>query len=585
MNTPRAIFQYDQHWVDFGLAEETVTAVQPADVLPALHKIQAALDAGLAAIGFLTYEAAAGFNPPLCTHVGCTLPLLRFSLHRDWQILARPPLPPPQAAPDLPWTPGISHTDYATGVHRIHEWIARGETYQVNYTLRLQAPFDLDPAAWFHHLWLAQRPRYGAYVQTPGFVIGSASPELFFDLKGDTLTCRPMKGTAPRGRTQTEDEQQVAQLRQSAKNRAENVMIVDMIRNDLGRVAPPGQVHTTQLFHIERYPTVLQMTSTVQAQSTAGLPEILQALFPSASITGAPKVHTMKLIRELEPCPREIYTGTIGACWPTHPVTRSGPLHARFNVAIRTAWIDSVSKQATYGTGGGIVWDSDAVQEYAECETKALVLQAEPVDWLLFETLRWRPASGWFLRAAHLDRIIDSATYWGWPCQRTELEEALQRAVTGFSNVPQRVRLTCNAVGQIQVQAVPLVQERQPLRVVLASQPVAQADLRLYHKSTRRQPYDQARAAHPDADDVLLWNEQGELTEFTVANLFVKMGSSWYTPPVTCGLLDGTLRSTLVRRGRVQERVLHKGDLKHASHIVWGNSVRGFRRVRLEKFA
>ncbi len=582
MNGPHAIIQYAPHWVAFDEPGEIIVARTPSDVMPALHAVQQALDTGWAATGFLTYEAAAGFDPALCTHPRDALPLLRFTLHRDWQVTDRPPLPPPQAALDLRWEPQISRADYTAGINRIREWIARGETYQVNYTTRLQAPFRLDPAAWFHHLWLAQRPSYAALIQGQDFVISSVSPELFFDLQGDVLTCRPMKGTAARGRTWAEDEQQAQSLQQSHKNRAENVMIVDMIRNDLGRIAPPGKVQTTALFEIERYPTVLQMTSTIQAQSTAGLPDIMGALFPSASITGAPKVHTMKLIRELEPQPREIYTGTIGAWWPTHPVTRQGPRHARFNVAIRTAQIDTRHRIATYGTGGGIVWDSDPAKEYAECQTKALVLQAPSMDWSLFETLRWRPASGWFLKQAHLDRIAASAAYWGWPDRRAALESALDQAAATFSPTPQRVRLQYSACGEIDIDTVPLDQERHVLKVALAAQPVADDDIRLFHKSTRREPYNQARARQPGVDDVLLWNERGELTEFTIANVFVRMGAHWYTPPVDCGLLNGTLRATLVRRGRVKERVIYKHDLKSVSDIVWGNSVRGFRRVRLE---
>lgn len=582
MNAFDAIIQYDKSWIGFTGPTQWIEAHTVDDVLPALQAVQAALTNGYAAAGFLAYEAAAGFQPPLATGPTGTLPLVRFGIYTDWQVTDQPPLPAPQAGATLDWQPSLTAADYRAGVQRIRRWIAQGDTYQVNYTWRLHAScFDLDPAAWFHHLWRVQRPAYGTYLQWPGMAICSVSPELFFDLQGDTITCRPMKGTANRGCTPAHDQRQIAHLKASHKDRAENVMIVDMVRNDLGRIAPPGQVETTSLFDVETYPTVLQMTSTVRAQTAAGLPEILAALFPSASITGAPKVHTMELITQLEPSPRESYTGTIGAWWPTHPVTRAGPRHARFNVAIRTAWIDRQRRTATYGTGGGIVWDSDADREYQECRTKALILQAPATDWALFETLLWRPGAGWFLLDAHLDRITGSARFLGWSCRRDELKHALDQVAARFPLQRQRVRLQLAADGRIDIQTQPLTRERKPLRVALDTTPVSSRDMRLYHKTTQREPYNNARSRHPDADEVLCWNERGELTEFTVANLLVQFNGQWFTPPVDSGLLTGTLRDTLVRRGRVQERVIKKTDLAAATDLLWANSVRGFRRIRL----
>nr|BAG55467.1 putative para-aminobenzoate synthase, component I [uncultured bacterium] len=379
-----------------------------------------------------------------------------------------------------------------------------------------------------------------------------------------------MKGTAVRGRTLAEDEAQIDWLRQSEKNRAENVMIVDMIRNDIGRVARVGSVSVPRLFDIERYPTVLQMTSTVNGRSDASLPDILAAMFPCASITGAPKVRTMEIIRELEPAPRGVYTGAIGTISPGR--------QAQFNVAIRTVTIDRTAQRATYNVGSGIVWDSDASDEYAECRLKSRVLVEQRPSFDLLESLLWTPAEGYFLLDEHLDRLAASAAYFGVVVARARVRAELQQRTVGLDGVS-KVRVLVDEHGRVRSQAVSLDAGAtvEPVRVGLAAMPVDPANIWLYHKTTHRAVYDAARASRPDCDDVLLWNSAGELTEASSSNLVVRLDGELVTPPVTSGLLAGTFRRNLLEAGELVERPVRVADLAQASELFLINSVRGWR--------
>ena len=391
------------------------------EVLPLLQEVEAALAQGRHAAGFLAYEAAPAFDPALTVHPSKPgLPLAWFGLYAGWEPAEPPPAESePAAALPLPdWRPSLPEADYRDAVTRIREKIAAGETYQVNFTLRLRAdwPENCDPAAFFHAMCRAQRPlRCAALVHAGRHLLLSASPELFFDRAGDGhITGRPMKGTAPRRPDAAGDRAAAAVLAACPKNRAENVMITDMIRNDLGRIAVPGSVAAPRLFETETYSTLHQLTSTVTARTAAALPELLGALFPCASITGAPKVQAMRIIRELEADPRGIYTGAIGFAEPGG--------RARFNVAIRTVDLDLKTGCAEFGAGGGVVWDSTPEGEYAECLIKARVLTARRPRFHLFETLRWTPARGFTLLRRHLDRLAASAAYFSFP-----LDEAIAR--------------------------------------------------------------------------------------------------------------------------------------------------------------
>ncbi|MFN8598704.1 MAG: chorismate-binding protein, partial [Anaerolineae bacterium] len=351
------------------------------------------------------------------------------------------------------------------------------------------------------------------------------------------------------------------------------VMIVDMIRNDLGRVADIGSVHVPALFEIERYPTVLQMTSTVTAQTDASLVDIMTALFPCASITGAPKVRTMELIAELESTPRGVYTGCIGYMEPNGD--------AQFNVAIRTVTIDQSTQTAEYGVGGGIVWDSEAADEWRECEIKMRVLTQPPQVFDLIESILWAPANGFWLLDLHWQRLIESAEYFNIPIDLSTLNGQLAELHQTWAPVPHKIRITISQLGEVTISAAPVQSLPQPMRITLAAGPVDSRDIFLYHKTTRRTVYEAARAQRPGMDDVLLWNERGEITESTIANVVVELKGVRYTPPIECGLLGGTFRRSLLDQNLIRERVILKEEVLSAERVWLINSVRGWLETHL----
>lgn len=557
-----------RRWLLFRDPVAVLRAATPGEVAPLLHEVSRAVDRGaLHAAGFISYEASPAFDPAQRTRPPDDFPLAWFGLY------AGPvEVPSPDAGATLPageaadWQPSMSAAAYRRALARVHEHIGAGDTYQVNVTLRLRAAGVTDPWGLFGRMLRAQGPGFAGWVSLPEWAIGCASPELFFRQDGDGIESRPMKGTAPRGLWPDDDRGRARWLRRSSKNRAENVMIVDMVRNDLGRIARPGSVHVPRRFDVECYPTVWQMTSTVVAATGATFPEIVAALFPAASITGAPKVRTMGLIADLEDSPRRLYTGTLGYLSPGR--------QAQFNVAIRTVLTDRRNGRAEYGVGGGIVWDSKATSEAAEWATKARVLRQDSPDFSLLETLLWTPGAGYALLEPHLARLAASAEYFGRPCPLAALRDRLAAAAADFA-VPQRVRLLLAASGAVTLEASALQPLPRPYRLCLARQPVASTDRFLYHKTTLRQTYQDALAARPGFTDVLLWNARGELTESCLANLVVELDGAWVTPPLRCGLLPGTCRAELLANGQIRERVVRVADLPRCTRVRLANSVRG----------
>ena len=575
-------------WLHFTNPYRLITAERLDEVLPALREVEHLSQANQwYAAGFLSYEAASAFDPALPTHASTSflenpsslhaarsneIPYLWFGLYPTPHLTALPN--PAGRPPNLSWQPTTDGPSYHAAIASIKDHIAEGRTYQVNYTMRLQTEFDGD--AWEFFLQIAQKQnRHAAYVDTGSHVICSASPELFFQLDGNTITCRPMKGTTSRGRTTAEDLEQSEWLKKSAKNRAENVMIVDMIRNDLGRIAELGSVSVPALFQTERYPTLWQMTSTVTAKTNASLTQIFTALFPCASITGAPKVSTMNIIAELENTPRKLYTGTIGYIAPQRK--------AKFNVAIRTAVIDRERNKAEYGVGGGIVWDSNSDEEYTEALLKAHVLNGQQQPFSLLETMLWTPQEGFFLQERHVARMLDSAGYFDIPITKGNLEEYLEKISCGF-HTPQRVRVLLDQAGTLafESRAIDSLDDRQPVKAGLAKDPVDSSNIFLFHKTTRRDVYDTARKGYESLDDVLLYNEKGELTEFTIGTLVIELESQLITPPLFCGVLAGTFRAHLLESGQVVEKVIPIETLKECTKIFRVNSVRGWQSVEIQ---
>jgi para-aminobenzoate synthetase/4-amino-4-deoxychorismate lyase len=440
----------------------------------------------------------------------------------------------------------------------------------VNYTFRLRTRFEGDPWALFGDLALAQQAQYAAFVDTDTFAICSASPELFFQLDGAALVSKPMKGTVGRGRTLAEDNEFAEWLRHSQKNRAENVMITDMIRNDMGKVSNIGSVRVPRLFDVECYPTIWQMTSTVTSNTHASLAEIMTSLFPCASITGAPKVRTMQIIAALETAPRGIYTGCIGYIAPGR--------RAQFNVAIRTVLVDKSAGRAEYGVGGGIVWDSDPDEEYLECQTKAGILTKRWPEFELLESLLWTPSDGYFLLEHHLRRLADSAAYFRFALDLAGLREKLAAYESSLPPEQQKVRLLLGREGEVLLQASGIGSQGS-VRLGLATRPVNSGNIFLFHKTTQRDIYESLRAGRPDCEEVLLWNEHGQITEGTTANVVAKIGGEMITPPVECGLLGGTFRRHLLDRGIVREEIITREDLREAQAVYLVNSVRKWREA------
>lgn len=521
---------------------------------------------GLHAAGFLAYEAGNAFDAAMPAASCQPFPLA-------WFGLFEPPRPislgifAPQG---IRWVPELDEAAHAAALARIRDHLARGETYQVNFTHRLRARFDADPWALFCRLAARQPTPHGAYVDTGDFAVCCASPEMFFERDGEDVFSRPMKGTAPRGRRGDEDRALAERLAVSEKERAENVMIVDMVRNDLGRVCLPGSVHVPELFRVERYPTLWQLTSLVRGRTSEPTARVMAALFPAASITGAPKVRTMHLIDELEISPRRIYTGTIGTLLPGR--------RARFNVAIRTVLVDKGAGTAEYGVGGGIVWDSDPRAEFQETRVKARLLD-EP-EFSLLETMRWSRSGGIALLEEHLRRLAASAAHFGFAHDAPAVEKALEKAVQEVAGEEGVLRLTLDRSGNLEVASRPLPVPA-PCRVALAPGSVNTHDVFLYHKTTRRDVYERALAGAEGVDDVLLVNERGEITEATIANVVVELDGELLTPPLDSGLLPGTMRAALLREGRIRERAVRVEELANCTGLWLINSVRGWRRATL----
>jgi para-aminobenzoate synthetase / 4-amino-4-deoxychorismate lyase len=572
----------------FRLAEPVgvIEARRAGEVPDAIEAAEAAASRGLWPAGYVAYEAAPGLDAELAVRVRppddpfAAMPLAWFALFERREDV--PPLEPahsePPPAAESPWRPSVDRATYDAAIERIRELIAAGHTYQVNHTIRLRASILGDARGLYRDLSLAQRGGYAAYLDLGRHRVVSASPELFFRIDGDRIRTRPMKGTAPRGRWLAEDDEIAARLIGSAKDRAENAMIVDLLRNDLGRICRPGSVEVGSVFEAERYETVWQLTSTIEGDLRPGttLLETFRALFPSGSVTGAPKVRTMRIIADLEDSARGPYCGAIGYLAPPG----AGEPRANFNVAIRTVVLDARTQVAEYGVGGGITHDSSAPAEYDEIVAKARVLHEVRPAFELFETVPHLPAGGFRHLPEHLDRMGYSAAYFGFRFDPEDATATLKEAVAETAR-PSLVRLTLARDGTLNAEVRDLPPADQAVRVALDDEPVDPNDVWLFHKTSRRMPYDRRRERRPDVDDVILVSDRGEATESTIANLAVELDGAWVTPPISSGLLPGTYRAVLVREGRLAERPVTMDELMGATGIALVSSARGWRPATL----
>lgn len=561
----------------------------PDDLDACLSALQTATQNGLWAAGFFSYELGYLLEARLRSLLPRqrSAPLLWFALFDRPAGTDPDGRPPPTPEGCGAWAltdldTGWDQPTYGERFGRVRSFIEAGDVYQLNLTFKLRGRLAGDRRAAFRDLYARQPVRFAAHLEAPDFDLLSLSPELFFRSDGRSIAVRPMKGTASRHADAQADAAAAAWLRTDPKSRAENLMIVDLLRNDLGRIAEIGTVRVTDLFTVETYPTVHQMTSSVRARLCAetDLRTLLHGLFPCGSVTGAPKIRAMELIRSLEDDGRGVYTGALGLIRPGGD--------ACFNVAIRTLFVDAEGR-ADFGLGSGLVFESEAEAEYAECRLKARFVEDALPDLHLLETLRWDPEHGFVLLDRHLDRLAASARAFGIGLDRSGLTRALQAAVrdpaTGAPTAPMRVRLLVARDGGWRVTATPLPAEDAPgtvLRALLADQPVHSADPFLYHKTTRRDLYDRTFArlnAATGCDEVLFVNERGELCEGSRTNLFLARAGRLLTPPVSSGLLPGTLRAHLFATlppGAIAEAVLTPADLEaEGTRLLLGNSVRG----------
>lgn len=550
---------------------EIVTAHHPDAVAPALARLRQARGDGLHAVGYLTYEAGGAFESGV-THRATDGPLLWFGLFEDYATVDTTALlPDPAGAWIGDLVPEISRERHAEHFAAVQALIAAGDLYQVNLTFRAHVPVMGDPLALYAGLRARSRAGWGAVIASAEATILSLSPEMFFALEGRRLTARPMKGTARREEDAAADARASQALRNDPKQRAENLMIVDLMRNDLSRVARAGSVVVPELFVVEPYPTVHQMVSTVTADLAEGRDaiDVLAALFPCGSITGAPKIRAMQAIAEIEESPRGLYTGAIGR------LDANGD--AMFNVAIRTLTWPVGGDSAALGLGSGIVADSRAEGEWDECLAKAAFLSGGRADFDLIETMAFDPVEGIRHLEAHLARMKASAVALGFPFDRHHARNELQAATFRLRDA-RRIRVLLGHSGAVVVEVGPVpapFADVVPVRIVPL--PVSPDDLRLRHKTSARGFYDAARA-HAGTAEVVFEALDGSLTEGSYSSLFVARGDRLVTPPLAQGLLPGVLRGHLIDSGQAVEGRLTRADLRDG--FLLGNALRGLFRAR-----
>lgn len=546
-------------WLLFQEPDEVVEVATYDALAEGLDTIEARAAAGRTCLGYVRYEAASpDARAPATTHE--TPPLLAFGVFlqgRDYVF-------------DLSENDGFlsesrstTFEDYAAQFTQVKSALAAGDAYQINLTHELSGKFWGEPLAIFHKLFKEQPTKHAMYLEHQGLIMISMSPETFLTRRGDRLQMVPMKGTRTRGVTPTQDESLKLDLKTSVKDQAENLMIVDMVRNDLGRISTPGSVSTEALFDVSAYPTVWQMTSTVTSNTQAPLSEIFTATFPCASITGAPKTAAMNLIKTLEQRDRGIYTGAIGQIGPGR--------HIDLGVAIRTLEMSSQSQNWRYGVGSGVVWDSEVANEWAETLDKAKLLRAAQ-DFQLIETCRYTPGEGIERLPLHLERLSRSAATLEFELDIDALEAELLRIQTDH---PSRIRITLSRQGAFSITRASMPTTKEVIRLALAKAPLDANTIFTRHKTTHRQCYESAEPVVSGADDILLFNERGELMETRIFNIFLVIDGTCWTPALSSGCLPGVYREQLLRAGAAQERTLTLEDLDAASQIFVTNSLRG----------
>ena len=565
--------------IDFRALGERHTFTKPikelktrnlAQVKDLLARVEDYQQQGYYVVGYVSYEAAPAFEEKLAVHPAPLMGeyLLYFTVHDS---VEKSIIPLTYDEIDMPsnWKEETSKEEYEKAIAQIHHHLRQGDTYQVNYTVQLKQAVTANPFAIYNRMVVEQEAGYNAYVEHDEMAVISMSPELFFEQKGCDLTTRPMKGTTKRGLTNQEDLDQAAWLEQDPKNRSENMMIVDLLRNDMNRLSEVGSEHVERLCQVEQYSTVWQMTSTIKSQvrPDVDLVEVFRSLFPCGSITGAPKIATMEIIKNLEPQARGVYCGTIGILLPNG--------RRIFNVAIRT--IQLHKGQAIYGVGGGITWDSTWESEYREVHQKAAVLYRKQVPFQLITTGKISQKHLLF-KEEHIDRLRNAGRYFAYPFNPENLLQRIDAECQACHvGKDYRLRITISKSGDIDL----CCQELTPLSPAFCQAQLCLQERSLqtpftYFKTTYRPHLTVAK------QEKIYHNETGELLETSIGNLVLQIAGKLYTPPVNLGILPGIYRQHLLEKGKVEEKVLTLEELAQAEAIYGCNAVRGLYKLSLK---
>ena len=558
--------------IDFRALGERYTFTQPikelktrdlSEVADLLAQVESYQEQGYYVVGYVSYEAAPAFEEKLAVYKAPLLGeyLLYFTVH---DRLETSPIPLTYEEVDLPskWQEETSAENYEKAIAQIHHHLRQGDTYQVNYTVQLKQDLSDNPFAIYNRMVVEQEAGYNAYVEHDEMAVISMSPELFFEQNDRELTTRPMKGTTQRGVTNQEDLEQASWLEQDPKNRSENMMIVDLLRNDMNRISEVGSEHVERLCQVEQYSTVWQMTSTIKSQlrPDVDLVEIFRSLFPCGSITGAPKIATMEIIKNLEPQPRGVYCGTIGLLLPNG--------RRIFNVAIRT--IQLHQGKAVYGVGGGITWDSTWESEYREVHQKAAVLYRKQARFQLITTGKISQKNLLF-EDQHLERLTKASRYFSYPFDPENLRQKIEEECQACdSHQDYRLRITLSKSGEMELSRQilsPLSPSFCKAKLCLQEADLQQAFT--YFKTTHRPHLSLGE------QEIIYHNAAGELLETSIGNIVLKIAGKLYTPPTSLGILPGIYRQHLLETGQVEEKVLTVPDLNQAEAVYGCNAVRG----------
>ncbi len=583
--------------------EEIVSCYCLGDLEEKLKRLDEALNQGYFIAGFIGYEAGYRLEEIVKTNKEYSFPLLWFGIYKRPYIYEHnagrfvglseedsnflrdlnsklKKLKGRYVIKDI--KPNLSESEYIKDIKKIKEFIRSGETYQVNFTFKHKFSFSGSVYELYKDLREKQSVCYSALIKFDNHFILSFSPELFFRKNKDLIETRPMKGTLKRGKDLAEDSKNIRALKKSIKNRSENVMIVDLLRNDLGRISEIGSVKTKELFKVEKYETLLQMISIIKSTLRKDIlfSDIFKNIFPCGSVTGAPKVRTMQIIKQLEREPRLVYTGNIGYVSPKR--------ESVFNVAIRTLIINKRENKGEMGIGSGIVYDSDPKSEYAECLLKSKFLTSKNIIFQLIETILYRPRKGYFLLGLHLKRLKNSSKYFNFCYNERKIKNKLREISKVFKNDKfYKIRLLLSKDGNIKTAHI-IIKEREskrPLKVKFSNKKTSSDNIFLYHKTTDRNFYNEQhkRCKKDNLYELIFRNEKNEATEGATSNIIVKKGKFYYTPPVDSGLLNGVYRQYLMNRKNfaLREKVLYESDIIEADRVYMCNSVKGMQEVNV----